>query len=81
MSRLLDTHKPGRADMEQESVDQNEMIKQWFDGNQTDVTLAIIKMTRKDLVRGLQVATRLGSVIGAEKLARMFEVVADRYDV
>lgn len=64
-----------------DDIADEDMIRQWFDGNQTDVTLAIMKLTRKDMVRGLQVATRLGTVIGSEKLSRMFEVVADRYEV
>lgn len=56
-------------------------IESWFNGNQTEVTLAMMKLTKQNLVAGLQLAALLGNVIGHEKVNRMVEAVAERYDL
>lgn len=57
-----------------------EYVEAWLNGNQTAVTLALVELTKKDIIAGLQMAATLGNVIGDHKITRMLEVVRDRYE-
>jgi hypothetical protein len=56
----------------------HELIESWYNGNQTQVTVALVELAQKDTIAGLRVAAVLGNVIGDERITRMLEIVSGR---